>query len=113
MIYAIILGIYTGILLSRGFGKRGVFKFILSQFVIIYLIAFIFGIPSGFITSLASTNLLNTLNTANRGFNFPIFVNGLDLFAVLGAITGISFLIYIITYIFEMRKSIADYMHKF
>lgn len=104
---------YTGILLSRGFGKRGIFKFILSQFVIIYLVAFMVGIPSGFITSLASTNLLNILTPTTRGFNFPIFVNVLDLFAVLGAITGISFLIYIITYIFEMRKSIADYMHKF
>ncbi len=104
---------FTGILLSRGFGKRGIFKFIFSQFIIIYLIAFIFGIPSGFITSLASTNLLNTLATTSRGFNFPIYFNGLELFAVLGAITGISFLIYIITYIFEMRKSIADYMHKF
>jgi len=104
---------YTGILLSRGFGKKGVFKFILSQFVIIYLIAFIGGISSGIISSLTSTNLLNILTPSTRGFHFPIYVNVFDLFAVLGAITGISFLIYVITYIFEMRKPIADYMHKF
>lgn len=103
---------YFGLLMSRGFGKNGIFIFMISQIIIIFLLSIISGVVSGSITSIILikmfTNVLTEIN-----YELPIFFNPINILEILGLIIGICFISYIATYFIQMRKPISQYMRKF
>jgi hypothetical protein len=103
---------YFGILLARGFGKSGVFKFLFSQIFIIYFLGLLFGIIAGIIGGNVIMYLLNSIVFRQLGF-LPVVMNPFDLIQIIGIIIGVSLVIFLISYLFEMRKSIDEYLRNF
>jgi hypothetical protein len=104
---------FNGVLLARGFGRIGLLKLILSQISIIFLIGILTGLLSGFITSFSLLKIVVIMNYGRGLISFPLFVNAVELFEILGIIVLSSFGIYLIAYYFEAKKNITEYFHKF
>ncbi len=104
---------FYGILMSRGFGKKGVFRFILGELFIIYFLAVIGGIAVGLLSSTLTLLFGNISNPYMIGQQFRIFLNPMDLLVILGSVVGVSLLIFIVGFLYDTRKSISEYLYKF
>ncbi|MHA1562337.1 MAG: FtsX-like permease family protein [Promethearchaeota archaeon] len=104
---------FNGVLLARGFGRIGLLKLILSQIFIIFLIGILTGLVSGFLTSISFLKITAIMNYGTGLFSFPIYMNPLELFQILGIIVLSSVVIYLVSYYFEAKKNITQYFHKF
>ncbi len=104
---------FNGVLLARGFGRIGLLKLILSQIFIIFQIGILTGLVSGFLTSISFLKITAIMNYGAGLFSFPIFMNALELFQILGIIVLSSVVIYLVSYYFESKKNITQYFHKF
>jgi hypothetical protein len=104
---------FNGVLLARGFGRRGLLKLILSQISIIFLIGILTGLLSGFLTSFSFLQIAIVMNYGRGIISLPLFVNIGELVGILGIIVLSSFVIYLIAYYFESKKNITEYFHKF
>jgi ABC-type antimicrobial peptide transport system permease subunit len=104
---------FNGILLSRGYGKRKLLGFILSEIFVIYAISTVVGIASGLITSVSFIKTITNLENNTVDIDFPVFFNVLEFGYILGAIIILSFVIYLIAYLLEGKKTIVQYLRKF
>jgi hypothetical protein len=104
---------FYGILLSRGFGKKGIFRFMIAEIFIIYFIAIIGGIAVGLLSSTLTLLIGNFTNPYAIGHKFRIFINPTDLFLILGSVIGISLVIFLVGFLSTTRRSISDYLTKF
>ncbi len=104
---------FYGILMSRGFGKKGVFRFILGELFVIYFIAIIGGLLLGIGSAFLSILLGTICNPYMQGQQFRIFLNPMDLAVILSSVIGVSLLIFTIGFLTDTRKSISDYLYKF
>ena len=102
---------FFGILLARGYGKIEVFKFLFSQISIIYFVGLLIGITSGLLGGNIIMFLLNAI--IFRDLFLPVVMNPFDLIQIIGIIVGVSLIIFLISYLFEMRKSIDQYLRNF
>ena len=104
---------FYGILLSRGIGKQGIFKFIIAELTVIYL----FSIIGGFLAGLASSSIFLLLgkrtNPYQYGLDFRIFFSPFDVLSIFGVVLGISLVIFLVEFLINTRKSIAEYLYKF
>ncbi|MHA1110108.1 MAG: FtsX-like permease family protein [Promethearchaeota archaeon] len=104
---------FYGILLSRGFGRKGVFRFILSEIFVIYFLSIIGGIAVGLLSSTLTLLVGKATNPYMSAQVFRIFLNPIDLLVILGSVVGVSLLIFIIGFLYDTRKSISEYLTKF
>jgi hypothetical protein len=104
---------FYGILMSRGLGKKGVFRFMLGELFIIYFLAIIGGLGIGLLSSTLTLFFGKNYNPYNFGQKFRIFVNPIDLLVILGSVIGVSLLIFVVGFLYDTRKSISDYLYKF
>ena len=102
---------FAGILLARGFGRKGIFKFLFSQLFIIYFLGLSIGVLSGVLSGNIIMNLLNTVIL--RGVVLPVLINFYDIFMIIGFIVAVSLTIFIVSYLFETRHSIDEYLREF
>jgi ABC-type lipoprotein release transport system permease subunit len=103
---------FNGVLLARGFGRKGLLKLILSKMFIIFLIGVLSGLFSGFVTSITFIKVASSMGEQNQ-LQLPIFFNPIELVSILGLIVAFSFGLYLLSYYFESRKNITHYFHKF
>jgi len=104
---------FNGVLLARGFGRKGLLKLILSQISIIFLIGILSGLLSGFLTSFSFLQIAIVMNYGQGVISLPVFFNVIELVEILGIIVLSSFVIYLIAYYFESKKNITEYFHRF
>ncbi|QEE16508.1 FtsX-like permease family protein [Promethearchaeum syntrophicum] len=104
---------FNGVLLARGFGRRGLLILISSQISIIFLIGIFTGLGSGLLTSIPLLKITTIMSFGSGLFSFPLFANVLELVKILGIIVLSSFVIYLVSYYFESKKNITQYFHKF
>ena len=104
---------FYGMLMSRGFGKKGVFRFILAELFIIYFLAIFGGIAVGLISSTLTLLVGQVSSPYMIGQQFRLFLNPIDLLVVLGSVVGVSLLIFIVGFLSTTRKSISEYLVKF
>ncbi|UYP44567.1 hypothetical protein NEF87_000852 [Candidatus Lokiarchaeum ossiferum] len=102
-----------GVLLARGYGKKGVLKLLLTEIAIVFSISIVSGLFSG---GLQSVLLLQFYKIVSFNFNdirLPIFFNPLDLLLLGLLIPILSIAIYLLVYYFETKKNYTDYFHQF
>lgn len=102
---------FIGILLSRGFGRKGIFKFLFSQIFLIYFLGLFIGILFGVVSGNITMNLLNTVIL--RGITLPVLINFPEILLIIGSIVTVSLTIFIVSYFFETRHSIDEYLRQF
>ncbi len=104
---------FYGILMSRGFGRNGVFRFILSEIFVIYFLSIIGGIAVGLLSSTLTLLAGKVTNPYMAGQMFRIFLNPIDLVVIIGSVVGVSLLIFIVGFLYDTKKSISEYLTKF
>ncbi|UYP44568.1 hypothetical protein NEF87_000853 [Candidatus Lokiarchaeum ossiferum] len=104
---------FNGVLLSRGFGKKGLLQLILSELIVIFTIGILIGLFCGFSFSAIFVKVGNYLEVANQSTNFPIYANLGELFGILGLIMILSLIISYVAFLIESRQNISKFFHKF
>jgi len=104
---------FYGILMSRGFGKRGIFRFILGELFVIYFFSIIGGLLMGLISSTLTILLGSVSNPYSFALQFRIFLNPIDLGVILASVILASLLIFLLGFLYDTQKSISDYLYKF
>lgn len=104
---------FYGILMSRGIGKRGIFRFIMGELFVIYFFSIIGGALIGFLSSTLTLLLGQKMNPYSFGLRFRMFTNPIDLIVILSSVIGISLVIFLIEFLYDTRKSISEYLYKF
>ncbi|UYP46831.1 hypothetical protein NEF87_003116 [Candidatus Lokiarchaeum ossiferum] len=108
---------FHGLMLVRGFGKKKLVGFVITQLVVIFSLSLFIGLVGGFITSWAWMKSYSI--TGGYGswsvykYNLPVMFNFPELALVLGVLVGFSFLLYFTSTYFRMRKPINQYFYKF
>ncbi|WP_371805153.1 FtsX-like permease family protein [Candidatus Lokiarchaeum ossiferum] len=104
---------FNGVLLARGFGKKGLLSLILTELFVIFFIALLFGLSIGVIFSTVLVKIDRTLDISKSAIDLPIFINLLDLVGIFSLIIGLSFGISYLIFRNEARKKISTFFHKF
>ena len=104
---------FNGVLLARGFGKKGLVAFIFSQITIIFILSFGVGLISGIILAISYIKLRESASISTQGINLPIFFNFTEFGLLLGGILTITFLLTTLTFLLDTKKNISKYLHKF
>ncbi len=106
---------FNGVLLARGFGKRGLFKFSMSLMLFMIIMGYLLGIISGFLSSFSTfSSVSHWENVLLYGsIAFPVKINWGLMIPTMILIPGITILIYCINYIVDSKKSVSKYFHKF
>lgn len=103
-----------GILLSRGFGRKRVIKYALSQWFVVIMIPLIVSIIIGGLSAIIFAKILQFMTLRSISlFSVPINVNFWELGIIFSGILGISFLISILPFILRSKKEISHFLHKF
>ena len=107
---------FHGLMLVRGFGKKKLVGFVLTQLFVIFSLSLLIGLVGGFITSWAwmkSYSITGGFDWSIYKYNLPIMINLPELALVLGVLVTFSFLLYFTSTYFRMRKPINQYFYKF
>ncbi len=106
---------FNGVLLARGYGKKGLFKFVLSLISVIFMVAYIVGIIVGLLTTYFSIRGISMWDNylVYGPVKIPIIMNWQLSLIVFSFIPVATAILYFINYIFESRKSVSKYFHKF
>ncbi|MHA1110107.1 MAG: FtsX-like permease family protein, partial [Promethearchaeota archaeon] len=104
---------YYGLLMSRGFGKKGIFRFILGELFVINFLAIFGGVAIGLLSSTLTLLIGHATNPYAIGHQFRLFLNPVDIIAILVSALGLSLLIFLVDFLSSTRKSISEYLTKF
>ncbi|UYP44566.1 hypothetical protein NEF87_000851 [Candidatus Lokiarchaeum ossiferum] len=102
-----------GVLLARGYGKKGVLKLLLTETLMVFTISLFTGIFSGAIEGIFVTKLLGAVELNFQDIKTPIFFKFMDILLVGLLIPVFSIIIYLLVYYFESKKNYTDYFHQF
>ncbi|WP_371802330.1 FtsX-like permease family protein [Candidatus Lokiarchaeum ossiferum] len=105
-----------GLLLVRGFGKKKLVGFVLTQLFVIFSLSLLIGLIGGFLTSWAwmkTYSISGGFDQDRFQYDLPVLFNIPELAVVLGVLVGFSFLLYFTSTYFRMRKPINQYFYKF
>ncbi|UYP44562.1 hypothetical protein NEF87_000847 [Candidatus Lokiarchaeum ossiferum] len=104
---------FNGVLLARGFGKKGLLSLILTELFVLFFIAILFGLGIGVVFSTVLVKMDRTLDPSKSAIDLPIFINLFDIIGIISLIIGLSFGISYFIYKNEARKKISTFFHKF
>ncbi len=106
---------YTiGILLSRGFGRRNISKYVLCQWLIIILFPVLISIFIGGLSAIIFAKLQQFIILRSISlFSVPIYLNIRELGLVFSSVIIFTLLISVLPFIFGFKKEISNYLHKF
>jgi ABC-type antimicrobial peptide transport system permease subunit len=103
-----------GILLSRGFGRKGVIKYAISQWLVIVIIPLIISIIIGGISAIMFAKIIQFMTLRSLSlFSVPVYANFLELGLIFAGIFIVSFIMSILPFILGSKKEISQYLHKF
>lgn len=98
-----------GELLSRGFGRKGIYLLLSVQMLIAFLVASVVGIFGGTLTSMAFCKMYSL--TLGGGFlDMPIFFNFLEFGLVLGLVIGLTFLFMFVGFYNQSKLEIYEFL---
>ncbi|MHA1775620.1 MAG: hypothetical protein DRO88_00710 [Promethearchaeia archaeon] len=103
----------NGVFLSRGMGWKGLLKLILTQISIVFIIALGFGILGGYISGLVLMQIFQRTELSYQNINLPIYAKTLDIVWMLCSIIGLTFVVYLISFYFETKRNIREYLPEF
>lgn len=104
----------NGVLLARGMGKKKIYSMVLTELGHIFIHASLVGIICGLVFVFPILQLSNSITFPNfREANLPIYWNFPQLALFLGCLPVMSFILFNISYMFEVKRDITSYLHKF
>lgn len=104
---------FNGVLLARGFGKKGLILLILSEIFIIFCFSFMIGTVTGIGFSSIYMKLSESTLMSIQGLHLPLYFNYVEFLLLLGGMIISTLLLTTLSFFIETRKSISKYMHKF
>jgi hypothetical protein len=103
-----------GILLSKGFGRKGIIKYALSQWFVVVVIPLIVSIIFGGLSAIIFAKILQYMTLRSTSlFSVPVYANFWELGLIFSGILTISFLVNILPFMLRSKKEISHYLHKF
>jgi hypothetical protein len=111
---------FYSLMYTRGYGKKGNLRFLISQMWIIFLFGLILGLLGGFVMPSFILKFLkqgisyeiSDIYNTNLSINLPFYWNPLKIFSLLGFIIIFSFSIFLITNAIKKQK-ITQNLQKF
>ena len=105
---------FNGVLLSRGFGKIGVYNFSLVEFLIIFLIPIVVSVIGLFIFVKPLLGIANiVLDIYPTSWNLPIFMNLQENLMFYFFVPFLSIFIFTISFSFTTKQKISEFFNKF
>ena len=104
-----------GILITRGYGKRGIFKFIFSLIWITLLISYGLGITMGVLGTVISFQSLSKLESflpSYGNFMIPLKIYWPNIVVILVSIPVVIYTLFSISYLLECRKTTTNFFRK-
>ncbi len=109
---------FNGLLLTRGVGRKMIFKMELVEALIVFLFAFLIGSIIGlgfsfFIVKAGQAIIKNIAgSTFNNNTSLPIYCDVGNLMLIFGLLMSVSFIILVINYLFSRNESIEKTIEK-
>lgn len=102
-----------GILLVRGYGKKGIIKLFLAEYFVLFTLSGLTGLLSGIIPSLVAMKVVNMFTYPFSEARIPIFMNPIEILIIGLIIPVFSVLVYFLVSFFESKKKYVEFFHKF
>ena len=104
---------FNGILLSRGYGKKGILGIVLCELIVMFSIGIFVGLICGFLYSSLFVYISDHLDVGKNVLTLPLYINAMDIFGTLGSITSVTLIVSGITFLIESKLNISRYFKRF